>query len=31
MAIYSVTIVADTLEAAAALRSMGLDLHERAA
>ena len=31
MAIYSVTIVADTLEAAAALRRMGLDLHERAA
>jgi carboxypeptidase T len=31
MAIYSVRIVADTLEAAAALRRMGLDLHERAA
>ena len=31
MAVYSVTIVADTPEAATALRGMGLDLHERAA
>ena len=31
MAVYSVTIVADTLAAAAALRGMDLDLHERAA
>jgi carboxypeptidase T len=31
MAVYSATIVADTLEAAVALRGMGLDLHERAA
>jgi carboxypeptidase T len=31
MAVYSVTIVANTLAAAAALRGMGLDLHERAA
>jgi carboxypeptidase T len=31
MAVYAVTIVADTLEAATALRGMGLDLHERAA
>jgi murein tripeptide amidase MpaA len=31
MAVYSVTIIANTLEAATALRGMGLDLHERAA
>ena len=31
MGVYAVTIVADTLEAASALRGMGLDLHERAA
>src|ERR671922_1315196 len=31
MGLYAVTIVADTLEAASALRGMGLDLHERAA
>ena len=31
MAVYSVTIRANTLEAATALRGMGLDLHERAA
>jgi carboxypeptidase T len=31
MAVYSVMIVANTLEAASALRGMGLDLHERAA
>jgi carboxypeptidase T len=31
MAVYSATIVADTIEAAAALGGMGLDLHARAA